>query len=588
MSTGHGFRALGFTLLFVAALAPATARAADCLTNPEVKINGQVYNNICNLLGSPSGLAGNNGGITIEIDAAEGEQFSELWVLANYSDNRSSANLFPGLGSGSLDCDDFDIPEAVYLDIGGSGAVPTSTVWRPRFGGAATLGLAAKCLADPEDPPGGGIFLIQPLLTFIARSTDIEGDGDTDEADENSLRAAIGTGATQFDLNFDSSIDDAGDLPILITEAKRRVILPYGTSAWASEDCYHAPCPEFPCGGSPVAYTMFPPAAPVVSLTVLNATTTRLSWPAVADDQTGSGASRPASGYEVRRSSAPITAGNWDSASIVTTVGPGDLGTTVLVNVSRPPNTSCSWYYAVKAKDDVDNLSAVSNSPADQIDVTAPATITNLSGAPGGLMVRLNWTAPGDDGSTGTASLYDVRYTVGTGAFNWATATAAAAFSPAPAGFAECIVVDQLQSNTNYKFAVKTRDDCGNWSAQSNVFSTKTKPASFTVSCDPGKAAPAGGADGSILAVSVLGSDTGEPGLKRIRFDLPRDVEGQPYDLSVFDVPCQQVSRIEAGTATAGEFHVDWRPSAQRLAAGFYIIRLRAGGQQATTPLVLQ
>ena len=123
--------------------------------------------------------------------------------------------------------------------------------------------------------------------------------------------------------------------------------------------------------------------------------------------------------------------------------------------MSRPPNTSCSWYYAVKAKDDVDNLSAVSNSPADQIDVTAPVTITNLSGAPGGLMVRLNWTAPGDDGSTGTASLYDVRYTVGTGAFNWATATAAAAFSPAPAGFAECIVVDQLQSNTNYKFAVK-------------------------------------------------------------------------------------------------------------------------------------
>ena len=43
-----------------------------------------------------------------------------------------------------------------------------------------------------------------------------------------------------------------------------------------------------------------------------------------------------------------------------------------------------------------------------------------------GSSIQLSWTAPGDDGATGTATTYDVRYSTATiNAGNWASATQA-------------------------------------------------------------------------------------------------------------------------------------------------------------------
>ena len=97
-------------------------------------------------------------------------------------------------------------------------------------------------------------------------------------------------------------------------------------------------------------------------------------------------------------------------------------------------------------------------------DVTAPAAITNLSavtGSPGG-SVELTWTAVGDDGSTGTASSYLVRYS--TSAINngtdWTNATAFAnTLVPKAAGQAESLTVTGLTPGTTYYFAVRARDE---------------------------------------------------------------------------------------------------------------------------------
>jgi hypothetical protein len=105
-------------------------------------------------------------------------------------------------------------------------------------------------------------------------------------------------------------------------------------------------------------------------------------------------------------------------------------------------------------------------------DVTAPAAITNLAVVQvSNDYALLAWTAPGDDGSTGTAAGYDLRYsTQPITAGNFASATQVA--TPPPilaAGSAQSYAMTGLTGSTTYYFALKTRDEAGNWSAISNL-----------------------------------------------------------------------------------------------------------------------
>ena len=95
-------------------------------------------------------------------------------------------------------------------------------------------------------------------------------------------------------------------------------------------------------------------------------------------------------------------------------------------------------------------------------DDTAPAAVTDLAtGTVTTSSVQLSWTAPGDDGATGTANSYDVRYSTSTiTAGNWATATQANGEpSPQIAGSAETFTVTLLSASTTYYFAIKTSDE---------------------------------------------------------------------------------------------------------------------------------
>jgi len=89
--------------------------------------------------------------------------------------------------------------------------------------------------------------------------------------------------------------------------------------------------------------------------------------------------------------------------------------------------------------------------------------------------ITRTWTAPGDDGTTGTASSYDIRYLEGiTEAVtesNWASVDVdQASGEPAPqvAGSLETFTVTGLNSSTAYYFAIKTADEVPNWSDISN------------------------------------------------------------------------------------------------------------------------
>jgi hypothetical protein len=85
--------------------------------------------------------------------------------------------------------------------------------------------------------------------------------------------------------------------------------------------------------------------------------------------------------------------------------------------------------------------------------------------------VSLAWTSPGDDSLVGTATLYDMRIstapiTLG----NWNSANIVTGL-PAPLvhGTRQTTIVTGLSRDTTYYFAIRTRDDVGNWSGVSNV-----------------------------------------------------------------------------------------------------------------------
>ena len=105
-------------------------------------------------------------------------------------------------------------------------------------------------------------------------------------------------------------------------------------------------------------------------------------------------------------------------------------------------------------------------------DTTAPAQVTDLNATSTGTQsVALRWTAPGDDGTLGRASTYDIRYSSAgpIDASNFPLATRVTSAPPGPAGTLESMSVTGLAPATRYWFALKTGDEVPNWSPLSNV-----------------------------------------------------------------------------------------------------------------------
>lgn len=106
--------------------------------------------------------------------------------------------------------------------------------------------------------------------------------------------------------------------------------------------------------------------------------------------------------------------------------------------------------------------------------------------------VSLSWTAPGDDGMLGQATKYEIRYSLQpVTESNWHQA-AVAGWVPSPsyAGIRQSAVVTNLLVGRRYYFAIRARDDVGNWSGISNVVSAVVQPDVCTgitgnVNCDP-------------------------------------------------------------------------------------------------------
>ncbi len=217
-----------------------------------------------------------------------------------------------------------------------------------------------------------------------------------------------------------------------------------------------------------------PPRATVdLSISAVFNTSVMLTWTAPGDDSiTGT-----ASVYDIRYSTSPITdSTTWVNADTCTgEPSPNTTGSTEYYEVTGLAQ-STHYYFALKTADEVPNWSGLSNcvdtTTLSSTDNTPPAPVTDLSvSTTSAYWVTLAWTAPGDDSITGTASIYDIRYSTSpiTDSTTWANASQCTG-EPIPqiAGSTDSFTVSGLSSNTPYHFALKTGDEVPNWSGLSN------------------------------------------------------------------------------------------------------------------------
>jgi hypothetical protein len=204
-----------------------------------------------------------------------------------------------------------------------------------------------------------------------------------------------------------------------------------------------------------------------------------LHWTAPGDD----GSTGQATTYDLRYRTVSITGVDttswWNAATPITgEPAPGSAGANDSMRVSGLTPTT-TYYFMIRTADEVPNWSGFSNLAVKTTsgDITAPSAIANLSvtGATA-TSISMSWTATGDDGNTGTATSYDIRYstspiTLG----NWGSATPATGEpAPALAGTTQNYTLPGLTGSTTYYVAIRTTDNSGNVSGLSNVVNRTT------------------------------------------------------------------------------------------------------------------
>lgn len=129
-------------------------------------------------------------------------------------------------------------------------------------------------------------------------------------------------------------------------------------------------------------------------------------------------------------------------------------------------------------------------------DITPPARVSDLlARAESDTCIILTWTATGDDGASGQATRYDIRYSTqpfpNEGHFPTYPPTPNIP-APRPAGSGHELRVNGLTPETRYHFAMRVADEAGNLSPVSNVASMMTaKSDTIIVVPPPDTTAPA-------------------------------------------------------------------------------------------------
>lgn len=186
--------------------------------------------------------------------------------------------------------------------------------------------------------------------------------------------------------------------------------------------------------------------------------------------------------------------------------------------------------------------------------------------------VILEWTATGDDGDTGVAYAYDIRYhTLPLTDYNFPIAKRLlVAPRPDAAGTRQSVQISGLNPGMKYYFAIKAMDEQGNWSPISNVVA---KIVGYTVDAPEPASVP--------LSFSAPRPNPAR-GSATFDFGLP---ESRAVSVEVFDLGGRRVRRMALGTMEAGRHSTTWDlrdGDGRSVGAGLYLVRAVLGGDKFT------
>ncbi len=308
-----------------------------------------------------------------------------------------------------------------------------------------------------------------------------------------------------------------------------------------------------------------------------------LSWTAPGDD----GSTGTAAAYDIRYHSAAIDESNWSSATEVTgEPAPGTAGSSESFEITGLGDAR-TYYFAIKTVDESSNSSTLSNVITAQTlsDTTPPAAIGDLSAIPGGDhgSINLTWTATGDDGLSGSAKGYSVRYsTEPITPANWRHARSYGTVpTPLPAGFSQSLLMEDLVPDQLYYVAVVATDNADNESTLSNV----TSAVAFVD-----------------LSLEVMDySGRGLPGRFRLAQNYPNPFNPATiieYDLNhhsyvsvvVYNVIGQEIDRLVDSFQTPGHYRTVWHGTNADnapVASGVYFYHISTKKLSAARKMVL-
>jgi len=206
--------------------------------------------------------------------------------------------------------------------------------------------------------------------------------------------------------------------------------------------------------------------------------------------------------------------------------------------------------------------------------ISSAADITQTS-------ITIRWTAPGDNGTEGTASQYDIRFSTSPiNIGNWnGLSQAADEPDPQPYGNPESYTIIDLIPDTWYYIAIVSADDADNWSGLSNIIAVKTLSLVLDVN----------ETINNIPTEYYLSQNYPNPfnPSTRIEFSIPVTAH---VTISIYNILGQQTATLVDEIKAAGNYAIVWNgidASGLPVSSGIYMYRINAGDFIATKKMAL-
>lgn len=224
-------------------------------------------------------------------------------------------------------------------------------------------------------------------------------------------------------------------------------------------------------------------------------------------------------------------------------------------------------------------------------DVTPPAAVTDLHANFGRYNAAVFWTDSGDDGVVGSAQYYELRRSsspIDEG--SWMGAVVAASGTPGAGGSGDCTELT-LPACSGHHFAVKFRDEAGNWSPISNPTSGSTMCSGYQWAvCDWMSARPPRREIDAPLQVELALAPNPFRSDGVISYGIPAHLDREKIELAIFDLTGRRVRTLLSSTARPGRFETRWdlrREGGPPVNAGVFFLRLKVGPETWTKSVVV-